>query len=290
MGYYVYNCSTCKEKSKIEFKSNKTCGHNAKCPKCGAVGKYWHGQLDIENYEEPKVPDFCLVVICYDANLLEKFIKNLEKFSIGTPADIYFVHNAFEVEGFEMNRGKPRSQEQVNEIREIIKNSSLKNKVLIERDNVGEDVGAQRFIFNLLKHKYKYFFFINEFVPPLCNNWLKGFWDLFENNDKVVVLGPKLVKKADPKHKYILTTTYWGIRSSFGIKDFIWPPPMNRAEVKAQEMELLYQQVIPKGYCFGQVGTGSNLMCQFIASDGVAMSPTAGGNPKDPSGFGAVCE
>tara|TARA_Y100001938_G_scaffold134528_1_gene195116 strand:+ start:7111 stop:7953 length:843 start_codon:yes stop_codon:yes gene_type:complete len=260
MSYYLYNCHKCGQKSKIHWKSSKGVAHNQKCPKCGAIGKYWHKQLDIKNYQEPKVPDFCLAVVCYNPSLLEKFVKNLERFSIGTPADIYFVHNAFEVEGFEMNRGEPRSQEEVDRIREIIKNSSLKNKVLIERDNIGEDVGGQQFIFNLLKHKYKYFFFINESAPPLCDNWLKGFWDMFESNSKVVVLGPKLCEKADPKHKYILPTTYWGIRSSFGIKDFIWPPPINRAQSKAQEIELIYQQVVPKGYCMGQVGTGANLM------------------------------
>tara|TARA_Y100000593_G_scaffold81601_1_gene152734 strand:+ start:1824 stop:2666 length:843 start_codon:yes stop_codon:yes gene_type:complete len=258
VSYYVYNCAKCKQKSKIHWKSKgRGIPHDVECPKCGTVGKYWYKQLDIKNYKEPKVPDFCLAIVCYYPKYLKKFIKNLEKFSIGAPADIYFVHNAFEVEGFEMNREAPRDQKDVNKIREIIKNSSLKNKVLIERDNIGEDVGAQQFIFNLLKHKYKYFFFVHEYTPPVCNNWLKGFWDMFKNNNKVVALGPKLKKK---NGKFTLTTTTWGIRSSFGIKHLVWPPPTNRAETKAQEMELLHQQVISKGYCFGQIGTGFNLI------------------------------
>jgi len=168
----------------------------------------------------------------------------------------YFIHNIFDVKA---NRSR-RTPEEVDKVRTLLTEFNYPNKVVIERENVGEDLGAYHFFFNLFKEKYEYFFFLNEAATLVSDNWLKPFLDCYQDNLDVVARGPIILRNTRlPEHKYVICFTFWSLRTSFG-KEMIWPAPTNRFESKAQEMELIWNQANSKGFKIAQVGTGTSLL------------------------------
>jgi len=254
MTSFKFVCEACGNVSDQLLKPKMN--HYLRCPSCSNFGRYWHNQFDW-NYKSPERAEVCLVVNCFWPDRLSKFLKYFETYEEGIPYDLVFVHNVFDKHDV-VNR-QARTDAQINEVRRHISNLNLNSKTLIERDNVGEDLGASRHVFNLLCDNYKYFFFINEVSEILCDNWLKKFIDVMKSDNRVVACGPKVIRKNDNKFKYIICSTYWGLDSSFG-KRLIWPPPTNRAESKAQEMQLLWPQAKALGYNIAQVGSGDDIL------------------------------
>jgi hypothetical protein len=202
--------------------------------------------------------DFCVVVMSYLPNRLEGFLNQINAFQLGIDndkVDIVFIHNLFNNKKV-VNRLE-RTEEQICQVIDMLRNFEIDNKIVIERENVGEDMGAYHFAFNFLKHQYKYFFFINEVTQIHCNNWLKKFYDVYESNSKILATTPNIC----PGHRFqlCLPTTYWSIRSSFGMNMY-WKKPMSRHDCERQEMEMVWPQVRITGGFVAQVGNGSNIM------------------------------
>jgi hypothetical protein len=195
--------------------------------------------------------DFCLLICAFIPERLEKFLPNFKDKELGVGADVFFIHNLFKNK--EIKNRFERSEESIEKVSELLFNFDYPNKAVINRENVGEDMGAYHFGFNLLKEKYKYFFFLNEAATINKSNWLKDFQDLYEKNENVVAASPQVC----PGHRYTycMPTTYWSIRSSFG-KTIDWPTPKSRADAEIQEMELVWPQAQKSGKLIAQVGGG----------------------------------
>lgn len=250
---FDYKCATCKGHSKMTMTSTH---HIVRCPLCGAPGYYWNEQFD-HDYVEPERPKTCLVVPVFWPDRLSGFLDSIKENDPGIDHDIVFVHNKFTCKEFPNRAERPKDDEQ--KLRDVISSYEKDDKLVIDRKNVGEDIGACRHTFKLLQDKYDYFFFANEASRAQSKGWLKRFIDFMSENDKVVACGPKVIKKPNPDHKYILCSTYWGMKSSFG-KTLTWPEPTNRPQAKSQEMELLWRSANKQGYYIAQVGNGKDLL------------------------------
>lgn len=183
------------------------------------------------------INDFCIIICAFIPERLEKFLPNFKERPLGVGADVYFIHNLFK-NNETVNRFE-RTEEDRDKVSKFLFNFNYPNKVVINRENIGEDLGAYHFAFNLLKDKYKYFFFLNEAATINKDFWLKDFYDLYEHNDDVVAASPQVCPGI--KYRYCMPTTYWSIRSSFG-KIMDWPQPKSRADSEIQEMELVWPQ------------------------------------------------
>lgn len=192
--------------------------------------------------------NFALVVCCFLKERLEKFLKNFKEINPGLEFDLYFIHNC--IEPTEIKNRYIRSDDEIISVKNLINNFDYPNKKIIERINIGEDMGAYHSSFNLLKDKYKYFFFMNEATILYKDNWMKKFYDTYESNELIFAATPQLCHGI--KYKYCLPTTYWSIRSDFG-KKMIWNMPLNRFDAELQEMELVYPQVKEHGGFVAQV-------------------------------------
>lgn len=251
---FNYKCAACRTESPLTLTSTH---HIVQCPACGSPGYYWNEQFD-HNYVAPPSPKTCLVVpVFWPEKLQNNFLRTMNEYDAGIDHDIVFVHNSFNVK--EVENRQHRDQETAHKLYEVISSYEREDKIVLSRKNVGEDLGACRHAFNLLKNNYDYFFFANEGCRIQSDGWLSEFINFMKENPKVVACGPKVIKKPNPIHKYIVCSTYWGMKSSFG-KTLVWPEPTNRPEAKSQEMELLWRRANEQGYYIAQVGTGANLL------------------------------
>lgn len=193
---------------------------------------------------------FAVIVASYVSDRAQRFCKNLESVPFGdVDYDLYFVHNT--IENSEVtNRWEPRTPQEINEVSETLRAYKGK-KTIIERENVGEDVGAYRYAYLKLKHNYKYMFFVNEVCTIHKPGWLKGFYDFYEEHPDVVATTPQMC--TGHKYPYALPTTYWSLRSSFELE---WPEPRSRDDAQIQEMELVWPQANAQNKKLGQVGDG----------------------------------
>lgn len=192
--------------------------------------------------------DVALVVIAYNTDRLKRFLPNLFTTDLGTHHHLYFIHNSFEVP--EIQSRSYRTQDQISEVSLLLRYFPHP-KIIIERENVGEDLGAQWYAYNLLKDKYKYLFFINEAATINKPGLLKEVCKVFDENPEVMALSPQVCKGID--YPYCLPSTYWGIRTSFDLK---WNKPLSRGDAEIQEMTLVYPQVNSQGYKIAQIGSG----------------------------------
>lgn len=136
------------------------------------------------------INDFCIIICAFIPERLEKFLPNFKERPLGVGADVYFIHNLFK-NNETVNRFE-RTEEDRDKVSKFLFNFNYPNKVVINRENIGEDLGAYHFAFNLLKDKYKYFFFLNEAATINKDFWLKDFYDLYEHNDDVVAASPQV--------------------------------------------------------------------------------------------------
>lgn len=197
-----------------------------------------------------------LVVACFHSSRLLNFIANLNMFTLGCPADIIFVHNKFETSSHP-NRALRYGWEieLVGNLINSFKYEGIRN--IIERENVGEDLGAYHHAFNLLKDKYTHFFFINEAAKIHCNDWLKKLHEGYSYDSNVVAISPQVCPSTN--HPYCLTSTFWGMTSEFG-KKIDWPAPTCRADCESQEMNLIWPQANAMNCFIAQVGSGEDIL------------------------------
>ena len=195
--------------------------------------------------------EFCIIIASFIPERMEKFLPNFKEKSLGIDADVFFIHNLFKKNGV-VNRFE-RTEESRTKISNLLFDFDYHNKVVINRENIGEDMGAYHFAFNLLKSKYKYMFFLNEAATINKDNWLKDFYNMYERNNDVVAASPQVCPGI--KYKYCMPTTYWSLRSDFG-NIMNWPTPRNRADAEIQEMELVWPQAQKYGKLIAQVGEG----------------------------------
>ena len=192
---------------------------------------------------------FAIVVVCFLPERLRAFLESFYTHSVGTTEhDLYLIHNAWEVSGVE-NR-YVRTKEQVDELTSIMRGCNYP-KTILERENIGEDVGAHWHAYNLLKKKYDYIFFVNEVATINEDNWLDGFYEAYENNLDIVAASPQVCPGIE--YVYCMPTTYWRIRTDFPID---WTCPKSRAESELQEMELVWPQAQKARKHIAQVGDG----------------------------------
>jgi hypothetical protein len=192
---------------------------------------------------------FALVICCFVEKRLNKFLKNFKEINPGIEFDLYFVHNC--VEPTEIKNRYVRTDDEIHNVKSLIKNFKFKNKHIFERINIGEDLGAYHDVFNTLKDEYRYFFFMNEATILYENNWMKKFYDTYERNELIFATTPQICDGI--KYRFCLPSTYWSVRSDFG-KKMIWNKPLNRSDAELQEMELVYPQVKEHGGFVAQVG------------------------------------
>ena len=193
---------------------------------------------------------FALAVNCFHIDRLRPFLDNLrEVFKSETPCDLYFIHNKFEVEAVK-NR-YTRSQEEVDQVSELLDSFDM-NHTVIDRDNIGEDVGASHHFYTLHKQNYDYMFFMNELTKIHRKGWIDDFYKYYEANPDAVAATTQVCRGI--RYPYCMPTTYWSIRTSFDLK---WEAPRNRTDAGIQEMELVWPQANSQGKFIAQVGDGS---------------------------------
>lgn len=136
--------------------------------------------------------DFALIVFVFRLERMTKFLDNFQKFNPGTGFDLYIVHNCFNVESIINRYERPLSE--VNKINTILTSLNLpyRTNILI-RPNIGEDLGAYRHMWNLLKGKYKNYFFLNEAGLPQQDSWLLPFEEAL-NMPRVGAVTPTICK------------------------------------------------------------------------------------------------
>jgi len=209
--------------------------------------------------------EFAIITHVFRYVSIERYLKSFNSFTSGENYDLYLIHNKFEPKHI-VNR-YIRSEDEIHNIENILnlyKNKT--NATILERENIGEDLGAFRYGYNLLKNKYKYYFFIGEKTIFKKNNWLSEFKNILENKE-VGAVCPQIGKGI--KYPFCLKTTY------FCIKDYVlstlnWPEPLNRKDAELQEMELFYPHIKSLNLYCANVGTGDNLM-NYVYNDGTEL-------------------
>lgn len=197
-----------------------------------------------------------LVVACFHSGRLLNLIANLNMFKLGCPTDIIFVHNKFEVPSHP-NRMLRYSWEVdlVDDLIHSFKFPGIKN--VIQRHNVGEDMGAYHHAFNLFKDNYTHFFFLNEAAKIHCDDWLQKLHEGYSYAPEVVAISPQVCPSTN--HPHCLTSTFWGISSEFG-KKMNWPTPTSRMDCEDQEMNLVWPQAKDMNCFVAQVGSGEDIL------------------------------
>jgi len=268
MALYEYRCKSCEQVSPIEYPAQ----HVVTCPACNVDGLYWHGHLDLDKVETK--PRMALVVFAHYPKRLDVFLQSYKEHPPGCDVDIYFVQNTYDVGA--LNRADVRGSNvsTVNAMIDSFRVPYKTNKVTISRGNVGEDMGGHHLAHDLLKHNYEFTFFMNEACVVQQDNWLQQYIDLYDANPDVVAAGPKVLKKAT-EYKYMLCSTYWSLRNSWG-KNMKWPAPQNRFESKAQEMQLVWPQAQMDGKLIAQIGKGSNMLHYKNQNGQIVDAATAG--------------
>lgn len=192
-----------------------------------------------------------LIISVFVHERLEKFLKTFIPEKMGVNADVYFIHNLFE-DALIKNRFY-RKETDIQNIFSLLRDLKYE-RVVIERANIGEDMGAYHFAFNKLKGCYDYFFFLNEAATINQENWLKKVYDAYESDQNVLAVTPQICDGHE--YRFCLPTTYWSIRTSFGEK-MKWYQPLCRADSEHQEMTLVWPQVKEQGGVVAQVGDGT---------------------------------
>jgi hypothetical protein len=197
-----------------------------------------------------------LVILCFNSNRLSNFLEKLSKFKFGCEVDLIFVHNKIEINSTK-NRFI-RTTAEINEVTDLIYSFKYEGiKTIVERENVGEDMGAYHHIFTLFQNQYTHFFFLNEAASINCDNWLALLHSGYNFDNSVVAISPQVCPSTT--HSYCLTSTFWGITSEFG-KTMEWPAPKSRKDCEIQEMGLVWPQAKAQGYHIAQIGDGENIL------------------------------
>ena len=206
---------------------------------------------------------FGIFVPVYWENRVKRFVDSFIKHSPGSKFKLHFVHNCYEKSEFgnRIDERGSRTVEEIESINRFLYSLSsipeLNDPVIILRDNVGEDFGANHHGYNRFKGEYEYIFFINELYMILEEGWLKKFEDCYIENTDVAATSSAVCKGI--KFEYCLRGTSWGARDSF-LQKMTWPQPTCREDCETQEMELVWPQVKAMGYKAAQVGNGTNLL------------------------------
>ena len=206
---------------------------------------------------------FGIFVPVYWENRVKRFVDSFIKHSPGSKFKLHFVHNCYEKAEFgnRIDERGSRPAQEIEAINEFLYSLSsipeLNDPVIILRDNVGEDFGAQRHSYNIFKGEYEYIFFISDLCMILQEGWLKKFEDCYLENIDVAATSSAICRGI--RFPWHLRGTSWGARDSF-LQKMYWPPPTSREDCEIQEMELVWPQVKSMGYNAAQVGTGRDLL------------------------------
>ena len=197
-----------------------------------------------------------LVISCFNPKRLHNFLPLLHWRKMGCPADLIFVHNKLEISGVE-NR-YVRKPEEVREVTKLIYSFNYNGvKSIIERENVGEDMGAYHHVFNLFMNYYSHMFFLNEAATIVCDNWLSKIHEGYDFDPSVVAVTPQVCPSTT--HPYCLTSTFWGMKTDFG-RLIGWPTPKSREDCESQEMSLIWPQAHSNYLKIAQVGSGEDIL------------------------------
>lgn len=188
-----------------------------------------------------------VIIIAFHADRFEKFLTT---FQINDPSicDFYIVHNLFEPT--DIKNRCIRNKESLDKLNSLISKFQF-SYILVERDNIGEDLGAQRHMFMQLKDKYDVLFFLNEAAIINDPLWLEKTLSMYSSNSDIVSCSPQVCRGI--QFPYCMPTTYWSVRTNF---KFEWPEPRSRQDSENQEMTLIWPQAKKQGKFIAQVGKG----------------------------------
>ncbi len=188
-----------------------------------------------------------VIIIAFHADRFEKFLTT---FKIDNPSicEFYIVHNC--IEPTDIKNRFIRSKESIDRLNLLISKFQFPY-TLVERNNIGEDVGAQRHMFIQLKDKYDVLFFLNEAAVVNDPFWLEKTLAMYSSNSDIVSCSPQVCRGIE--FPYCMPTTYWSVRTNF---NFDWPEPKSRQDSEAQEMRLIWPQAKAQGKVIAQVGKG----------------------------------
>lgn len=200
---------------------------------------------------------YLLIIAVYVPDRFYSFLKSFYNFNPGIEYDMLYVYNYYDKDEYN-NRWIIEDCHKKCLLETILNDiNSHSNHKLILRENIGEDLGAYREGYLRYKNQYKYIFFINEASIIKNNNWLKIFYDIFENNENFALLAPQIFH--GHQYKYAVKSTFFSIKTKC-FQEFIWHEPFNRNDAQLQEMELFYPFVKNQNLICGQVGIGNEYL------------------------------
>jgi hypothetical protein len=204
---------------------------------------------------------FVILVGVFHINRITEFFKSFYDNPPGVDYDIYFIHNCYEVDN--VVNTYTRTNEEIDLINKfLLEQKELHPEInIVNRANIGRDMGALWHGYNLVKGNYKYYFFINERVRIKIPNWLKLFQDAYGEDPKLGALTPQLC--GGHKYPWCLRCLFWS-QTNESIKDMDWWEPRNRQDAHIQEMEMVYPHVSKLGLRCKQLGNGTNIMNHFL--------------------------
>lgn len=204
---------------------------------------------------------FVILVGVFHINRIREFVKSFYEKPPGCDYDIYYIHNCYELD--DVVNTYRRTDEEIMSINKFLfEQKELHPEInVVIRDNIGRDMGSLWHGYNLVRDKYKYYFFINERVRIKTPNWLKLFKDNYEQDIKLGAITPQLC--GGHKYPWCLRCLFWS-QTNDSIKDMDWWEPRSRADAHIQEMEMVYPHVKKLGLKCKQVGDGTNIMNHYL--------------------------
>lgn len=204
---------------------------------------------------------FVVIVGVFHINRISQFMESFWAHPAGCEYDLILVHNKYELDSVENTYR--RDSKEVEDISNFLQEQKRLHPeiTIVERDNIGRDMGALWHGYNLVKGKYKHYFFINERVKIKQDGWLNLFKERFDSDSSIGALTPQLC--GGHKYPWCLRCLFWA-QTNEAIKTMDWWEPRNRPDAHKQEMEMVYPHVKSLGLICCQVGEGTNIMNHFL--------------------------
>lgn len=204
---------------------------------------------------------FIIIVGVFHINRITQFMESFWKNPPECDYDLLLIHNCYEPEHIENTYIRDHSEvERINEFL-IEQQKSHPEIKIVNRENIGRDMGALWYGYNLVKDSYKYYFFINERVVIKKKGWLKMFKDSYESDSKIGAVGPQVC--GGHKFPWVMRCLFWS-QNNESIRTMDWWEPRNRPDAHKQEMEMVYPHVKSMGLKCKQLGDGTDIMNHFL--------------------------